>query len=85
MTEKKKRGRPRKIVSSFKELKEAIDEGFKPVSSNNGRLVVTDQIDAAALARHPKNASAKDEVPFPENWDKMGKIDRLQWLTAHKK
>lgn len=23
------------------------------------------------------------EIPFPDDWDKMGKIARLEWLTAH--
>lgn len=23
--------------------------------------------------------------PFPPDWDKMGKVDRLKWLTEHRK
>lgn len=48
-----------------------------------GYLMVNDPIQASALARAPFCASAKDEIPFPEDWDKMGKIAKLEWLTAH--
>jgi hypothetical protein len=25
----------------------------------------------------------KTETPYPSNWNEMGKIDKLAWLTAH--
>jgi hypothetical protein len=28
-------------------------------------------------------ANGRDEKPFPSNWNEMGKVQRLEWLTAH--
>lgn len=30
-------------------------------------------------------ANGRDEEPLPEKWNEMGKIDRLKWLTEHKR
>jgi hypothetical protein len=54
-------------------------------ASKKGTLVVTDPLVAASLARNPRNADHQNHIPFPEDWDKMGKVDKLKWLTEHRK
>jgi len=49
-----------------------------------GRLDIHNPVEAAALARALYCESSQKEVPFPSDWDKMGKIDRLKWLTANR-
>lgn len=71
------------VAASEETAKLDIETAITPSQSMRGTIIVADPLKAAALARHPKNASAKDEVPFPDNWDKMGKIQRLEWLTAN--
>lgn len=34
---------------------------------------------------HPEQHTETYEVPLPKNWNEMGKIDRLKWLTEHRK
>jgi hypothetical protein len=81
------RGRPKGSKNRTTEEKTAtrklVEAAMNSKNSMNGTLVVSDPLKAAALARHPKNTSAKEEVPFPDDWDKMGKIQRLEWLTAN--
>lgn len=82
MTDKKKRGRPPgskgkpKTLSSFKELQEVMNEEVASFT--------TTRISENQVLSHVSNS--KGEItPFPEDWDKLGKIDKVQWLTANRK
>lgn len=88
MEPKKKRGRPKKVNPILQQVAKDI-EFVKPVIFDaeklDGRLVIDDPIQAAALARAPFCKGHEDEVPFPSDWDTMGKIDRLKWLKERQK
>lgn len=57
------------------------------ISARSIAYVMTPELSDAidnAIASNPKPPKIKDQ-PFPSDWDKMGKIARLQWLTEHKR
>lgn len=82
------RGRPKGSKNRTPEQKEATRASVERAMAENdritGRLTITDPLEAAGLARHPSCATASERVPFPDNWDKMGKVDRLKWLKNRK-
>lgn len=89
MEPKKKRGRPpkiRKIDPVTPEVAAAIYNAEHP-EQHTSVYVMTPELEAAienAIAESPKPPRIKD-VDFPSNWDTMGKIDRLKFLTANRK
>lgn len=90
MTEKRKRGRPpgstkKKEVPIARLPEQVAVEITVAKAMKNGTMVVDDPILAASLARSPKCESAKDHTPFPDNWDSLSKLAKLQWLTAQKR
>lgn len=76
MTEKKKRGRPRKVDSTPAPKDPAHEEwatefkekGFA-TTPNKGILTV----------------DADKFKPLPDDWFSLGKVAKLQWLTANRK
>lgn len=72
MTEKKKRGRPRK-VESFQALKDIINEDVKTFPATDSEI----------KAEGTKKYRMENEKLIPP--EGLGKIDVLKWLTAHKK
>ena len=83
------RGRPKgsknRTAEQKKDIRAAVEHSMAENDKITGRLTITDPIEATGLARHPSCATASEQVPFPSDWDKMGKVDRLKWLTEHRK
>lgn len=74
MEPKKKRGRPPKQKNNWSDSQQKeFDTDFKEkgyaTTPNKGILAV--------------NADQFEE--FPDNWFSLSKVDKLAWLTAHKK
>lgn len=73
-----------KTLSSFKELKEVVDEGVKEAESS---VIKTQRL----IDREPPSGKRikignEDDKPFlPDNFDVMSKVEKLQWLTANRK
>lgn len=83
MTEqKKKRGRPKKIKSAEDAYKAMESEGLMTPEGVGKLKEYIGNIDFVKPVINEKLASY---VPFPSDWDKMGKVDRLKWLTEHRK
>jgi len=88
MEEKKKRGRPpgsgKKV---FKEGWESAKD-YKPSEQeryDSGPHVKEFKDEAVDIKNSIKERHDKALPEFPADWDKMGKVDRLKWLTANKK
>ena len=90
MTEKKKRGRPpgsgkgsknRPKIEPFDPSK--LDQEVKEV------LQMPDGVfELQAHGNRPEGLAIdadKYNINFPSNWNEMGKIAKLQWLTEHKR
>lgn len=83
--EKKKRGRPRKI-ESFKALKEEMDVAARYQPSNLEKMVeVLQDVELTKKAIADLKKTSSPEPPYPSNWNELGKIAKLQWLTANRK
>lgn len=95
MTEnKKKRGRPRKI-ESFQELKEIMQPAPLHINVPLNEYGVPEnpniELTGNEYTFEPKkrvvrkNGEVISETPYPSNWNELGKIAKLQWLTANRK
>lgn len=62
---------------------ELVEMAERAKNYKNGTVVITDPILAAEMATSPLNASHKDYKPLPDNWNELGKVAKLEWLTAH--
>lgn len=71
---RKKGSKNRPKVSPLVEEKMEMPDGISELKGNGKRP------DGFAI-----DCDKYDVPPFPEGWEKMGKIERLQWLTAHRK
>ena len=70
MTEKKKRGRPPKAKKEdVPPLPDGVTEISRSLNTKGGFAIDTE----------------KFSTPFPDNWDSLGKVAKLQWLTENKK
>ena len=81
MTEKKKRGRP---PESGKKMVAITQTPEKPTILNGpvfdeGRI----QKRINELANH--QSIPFEETSYPSNWNELGKLAKLQWLTEHRK
>lgn len=80
MTEKKRRGRPpgtgknKPKAVHLAEEKVEMPEGISELKGNEKRP------DGFAI-----DCDRYNVPPFPEDWDKLSKVAKLQWLTANKK
>ena len=76
----RKKGSKNKPKEPSPEAKEAA-----AISARSIAYIMTPELSDVidnAIASNPKPPKIKDQ-PFPSDWDKMGKIARLEWLTAH--
>jgi hypothetical protein len=74
--EKKKRGRPPGSgKKDFKPTKMAI--GIDTFAKEN---IINTLPEVTVFEK-----KVGDMIPFPSNWNEMGKVDRLKWLTEHRK
>jgi len=79
MTEKKKRGRPRKIQSAEDAYKAMESEGL---ATPEEVVKIREIIDKGIK---DEDGPSKKMENWPEEWEKMGKVAKLQWLTANRK
>lgn len=85
------RGRPKGSKNRTPEEKQATRSAVEKAMAQND--AITGRVDPLTLSKSVAlyNAEHTDqhitiyEVPFPENWDKMGKVEKLKWLTEHRK
>lgn len=83
MEPKKKRGRPVGSINKPKAPKKEILV-VKGISSGPlGTLVEYEDGDIKLQDNNGNDLTPK--LKLPSNWDTMGKIERLKWLTANKK
>jgi hypothetical protein len=77
MTEHKKRGRPPGSGKKKEVLASKVD--FKPTTTAayDGEKLTDLTIDEPVMVIPAKY--------FPSNWNEMGKVDKLKWLTEHRK
>lgn len=72
MTEKKKRGRP-------------PGSGKKKPEIRYVDPVTTEVSVALHNAEHPEQFTETYTVPYPSDWDKMTKSEKLAYFTEHRK
>ncbi len=87
MTEKKKRGRPRKeaakifIVQSDEPAgSEKESEIIQMIQSNPK---ISEMVEKSLAMGKAPIVTFRDAKPYPDNWVSMSKVDRLAWLTAN--
>lgn len=81
--EKKKRGRPRKIDAPKGDYTVAPLKEYDSEKLNTAAAEAVTAYAKKAIANLKKTSSP--EPPYPSNWNELGKIDKLQWLSANRK
>jgi hypothetical protein len=77
--EKRKRGRPRKVAIEITAHQSHMTIAL-PQSPMDGEVVeIQLSKPGTIIAKRP------EEQSYPSNWNEMGKVDRLKWLTEHRK
>lgn len=95
MTEKKKRGRPpgsgkkgiNEIVANIEPVKSEVNEtlaNFHP-SKFEKMIGVLQDVELAKKSIEKLKKTSSSEPIYPSNWNELGKVAKLQWLTANKK
>jgi hypothetical protein len=84
--EKRKRGRPKKVNTELQKAAESV-QFIAPIAEYDAEKL--DKIDDEYAAKaskimHPKLSITSIETPYPSNWDTLGKVAKLQWLTANR-
>jgi hypothetical protein len=86
MEEKKKRGRPKKIVVNGQLPESEIREIAEKTKGIRRLDPLIPEIEVALYnAAHPDQLTETYTVPYPTDWDKMTKTEKLAYFTKHRK
>lgn len=67
------------LVANFKSVKDPVSLDLQALvrEGSNKKDRIQDDSDF-------KKGAKEVEIPYPKDWDKMGRIDKMKWLTANR-
>lgn len=68
-------------------LQDEVDEVFKPenIIAKLPEVVVSERTVFDVIKINKRIKDPETETPYPSNWESLSKVDKLSWLTTHRK